>query len=320
LAHILILQEIFKSIIIMKINRYILTIFLTLNFNTCLRLDDFLFNQQKIQSYKLDNYTGDRELANLPASYDIASNLIYGPFTITSKSEKNQNVTIYAIYIGDPALIANGIQKVILYCHGNRDHMDFYWPRAKLLANVGAKNKYGVLMIDYQGYGMSDGNPTEAGMYNDVQAAIGWLSNQGLTANNLIIYGYSLGSAPATELTAHPRTIQPSLIMLEAPFASAETMAQDATLLALPGSYFMNIKINNAENMRLIDKPFLWMHGINDSFLSITTHGEVVYANYAGISSLAIRVSGAVHNNLPEVYGYNNYTLVLDQFILTNLP
>ena len=69
---------------------------------------------------------------------------------------------IHAVYLGNIADIAT--DTIILYCHGNRDHLDFYWPRIKLLANVGGKNRYGVLAMDYRGFGLSEGPATEEGM------------------------------------------------------------------------------------------------------------------------------------------------------------
>ena len=91
--------------------------------------------------------------------------------------------------------------------------MDFYWQRAKLLANVGGKNKYGVLMIDYRGYGMSEGKPSEEGMYTDVNTALNWLKKSGLTNDRLVMYGFSLGTAPACELTANTRDMVPSILI-----------------------------------------------------------------------------------------------------------
>ena len=58
----------------------------------------------------------------------------------------------------------------------------FYWQRAKLLAHTcQEKNKYGVLMIDYRGYGLSEGKPTEDGMYADVDAAFTVVKLNGLS-------------------------------------------------------------------------------------------------------------------------------------------
>ena len=291
----------------------VIMFFVLLLFSSCLRLDDNFYNlEDKITEYKLDNYTGEQDFI-LDNSYHIADSLIHH-FTLSSKGPQDNNATtIHAIYIGSIANIQT--DTVIMYCHGNKWHMDFYWQRAKLLAHTSGKNKYGVLMIDYRGYGLSEGKPTEDGLYADVDAALQWLKLKGLTNNRLMIYGFSMGSAPACELTNKPRSMTPSKLILEAPFASADVMANDASGLNMPGSFFSNLKIDNAEEIKTISQPFCWIHGNNDNFLNINTHGEVVFKNYHGIYQEAHRISGADHGEIPAKMGFTNYVNTLSNFI-----
>jgi alpha/beta superfamily hydrolase len=286
-------------------------LFSCLLFTSCLRLDSQLFEGEKLTEYKFDAYTGKKELPDLPDIYNVDDNkkqLI----TFTSSSDEG-TAKIYAVYIGDMATI--NTDTVILYCHGTADHMDNYWNRAKLLANIGGKYRYGVLMLDYRGYGMSEGEPTEDNMYADVDAALKWLQSKGVTNNRLVIYGYSLGTAPSCEIAANNYTMKPSKLILEAPFASAAVMVQDGSKLALPVSYVTNLKIDNAEEIKKVTQPFCWMHGVDDDFLSIDTHGEIVYKNYKGTYSEAHRIPVAVHTNVPSVWGYTNYLNTLETFI-----
>lgn len=283
---------------------------LLLSQTACLRLDNNLFNPNvdPITEYKFDAYDGPRECASLPDSFDIDSSLIH-LFTIPVTTDEK----IYAVYLGDMSRIAT--DTVVLYCHGNKDHMDLYWNRAKMLANVGGKNRLGVLMMDYRGYGLSEGTPSEDNLYEDVDKCMQWLQTQGLTSDRLVMYGFSMGTAPATRLTAEPRTLTPMRLILEAPFASAEVMVQDAARLAMPGDFFVNLKIDNAEKIKEVNQPFLWIHGINDDFLSIRTHGEVVYAGYQGQRGTALRVANGGHSDVPAIYGYEAYIDALEQFI-----
>lgn len=291
--------------------RNLFLIGLICSFASCLRLDSNLFNPNEtvITEYKFENYTGRRECAEMGSQYNIPDSLInLVQIPVGANSEK-----IYAVYIGDVNRIAT--DTVFLYCHGNAEHMDLYWNRAKLLANVGSKNRFGVLMMDYRGYGLSEGTPSESNLYEDVDACAQWLFNRGMRNERIIYYGFSLGSSAATELTANPRTFNPSKLILEAPFASAEVMVQDAGRLALPGSFFVNLKIDNAEEIKKIQQPFMWIHGEADDFLSITAHGEVVYNHYQGSYKTALRVPNGGHSNVPTIYGFDNYTNAILQFI-----
>ncbi|MFN9518978.1 MAG: hypothetical protein ACK574_04520, partial [Bacteroidota bacterium] len=79
--------------------------------------------------------------------------------------------------------------------------------------------------------------------------------------------------------------------------------------------YFTNNVIDNAEEIKKVQQPFMWMHGTKDDFLSIDGHGEVVYANYNGPYKEAHRIEGAVHNDLPKIWGYAAYLSALEKFI-----
>ncbi len=280
---------------------------------SCLTLDENLFNNSKLESYQLDNYSGEVDFI-LDNSYQIPSSLV-SIFTLASKAPEETNATsIYAIYIGDISQIST--DTVIMYCHGNKDHMDFYWQRAKLLANTKSKNRFGVLMVDYRGYGMSEGKPTEEGIYADVDAALNWLKSKGLSNDRLVIYGFSLGSAPATKMAADNYSMKPAKLMLEAPFASAETMVQNGSGLAMPVDFFTTLSIDNGEKIKSVSQPLFWVHGEADDFLNIDTHGAVVYNNHQGVYKEAHRIPGAGHSSVPQTMGFVNYTNAVGDFIL----
>lgn len=293
--------------------RYLLFVgFLSFLFIGCnKRLDDFLFNPSKITEYQLDDFDGPVSI-DLEGQYFVPSNMIY-KFTYTI-SHEGENLTIHAIYVGD--LQSMNQDTVMLYCHGNRDHMDFYWPRQKMYSHLGGLGRFGVLMIDYPGYGMSEGKATEENMYASVEGALQWLKGRGVSDERLVMFGFSLGTASVCKVAGDKNfTLSPSKIILEAPFASAEKMVQDAALLAMPGSYFVNIKVDNAEKIKTIQIPFLWIHGEADDFLAIEKHGEVVFKNYNGSYGKAIRVPGGGHESTPVFFGLENYLEEILQFI-----
>ncbi|MGZ4089603.1 MAG: alpha/beta hydrolase [Bacteroidia bacterium] len=280
---------------------------------SCAKLDSNLYNNDnKIKEYKLDNYTGTQDFV-LDASYNIPASL-NNQLTLSSQADGESSATnIKAIYIGDVSKISS--DTVILYCHGNKWHMDFYWQRAKLIAHLNGKNRYGVLMMDYRGYGLSEGKPTEKGMYADVNACMAWLKNKGLTNSRLIIYGFSMGTAPTCELSANPTILTPSKIILEAPFASAAVMVQDASQMNMPADYFTDLKIDNAEEIKKCNQPLLWLHGKADNFLNYKTHGQVVYDNHKGVYKTYYLVDGADHGEVPAKMGFNEYLNVAGAFI-----
>lgn len=290
-----------------------LTLLATVCLASCMSLDANLLDPGKtITEYRMTDYTGTVDF-RLDSSYTLPASAIH-VFALQSKSESESSSTkIYAAYLGDTARIA--IDTVILYCHGYSHHMDFYYPRTQLLANVGGKNRYGVMMLDYRSFGASEGTATEDGMYADVESAENWLKSHGLTSDRFIMYGFSLGCAPAVQLTAHPGPLTPQKLLLESPFASPETLAQDAALLDMPGSFVTNLKMDNAAEIRSVNQPLFWVHGTDDQFIGIATNGEVVFKNYHGSYGEAHRIKGADHSTIPQTWGFRNYADSVLRFI-----
>ena len=59
---------------------------------------------------------------------------------------------------------------------------------------------FNVMSINYRGYGTSEGQPTEKGLYQDAQATYGKLFEMGFTPEQIIVHGYSMGAAVAGQL------------------------------------------------------------------------------------------------------------------------
>jgi pimeloyl-ACP methyl ester carboxylesterase len=154
-------------------------------------------------------------------------------------------------------------------------------------------------------------------MYRTTARAIEWLQAQGLQNDRFVIFGFSLGSAAACEVAAHPTAyaLAPSKLILEAPFASAEVMIQDGGLLSMPGSFLVDLLIDNATEIKKINIPLLWIHGQDDSFLTVKSHGQPVYDNKTNGYKEAFLVPGGEHETTPFVAGYQNYIDHISVFI-----
>ena len=289
--------------------RYIVFLIIVFGLTGCIKLNDIAFYNETITDYLLDDYNTDLDF-KLDSTYNVQN--------IHEFSVNSNGFDIAAIYIGELSDIDT--DTIILYCHGQTRHMDHYWQRAKLLANCGGKERYGVLMFDYRGYGKSEGTPTEQGIYEDVRAAYQWLLNEGASSQRIIIYGFSLGSAPATDLAAYGMSNEfPVKLILESPFASTDFIAQESTLIEVSASYITDLEFDNAEKIKLVDQPLMWMHGIEDDYVAIT-NGEAIISNYSGVDSTYIRVEGANHgqDGIPQTMGYQNYLNAVQEFIESN--
>ncbi|KAJ8708076.1 hypothetical protein PYW08_010442 [Mythimna loreyi] len=118
---------------------------------------------------------------------------------------------------------------VVLYCHGNSNHRGS--PHRLQMYKVFQELNFHVITFDYRGYGDSTNmRPTEKGVVEDALAVYAWL-NDALSETErppVIIWGHSLGTAVAANMTAHlselcceqgrPELPCPDALVLEAPF------------------------------------------------------------------------------------------------------
>lgn len=272
-------------------------------------LDTLAFPGQTLDSYSYENYE-DPEI-DIPDS--MLQNVERSLVTLTSiDAETGEEFKIYGLYFGDTNTIDQ--DTVIYYCHGQARHMDFYYTRATLLSHLVGQHHYGVFMIDYRGYGLSEGKSTETGLIEDVDAGIEWLRDHGLSQDRCMYYGFSLGAIPIIERAGNKTNFKPSKVICESPLASVQYLTQSSTVINSDASFITELQFNNAENIKKVDAPFMWLHGVDDDYVSID-NGEIIYGNYQGPYKEAIRVENANHSDIPVIMGLENYLNAVELFI-----
>lgn len=286
-----------------------------LAFSACIRMNDIAFyNNNSIDQYYFEDFEFDSEVP-LGDEFALSEQYIH---QVSINSIDSATGTIYkiaAVYIGELTNIPT--DTILVYCHGQSEHLDYYWNRAKLLHFAGGPNKYGVLMMDYRGYGLSEGDPSEQGLYEDVSACLLWLKEQGAQEERTMLYGFSLGTAPAIQQAAYNSAFKVSKLIIESPMASADNLADESTLIGVSPDFFTDLSFNSAENIKGVSQPLLWMHGTADDYLKIS-NGELIYKNHTGEYKEAVRVEGAFHgaNGVPETMGIDNYMQTVKAFLM----
>ena len=182
--------------------------------------------------------------------------------------------------------------QILIYFHGNAGNICQRLPDLLKLNELGVN----VLGVSYRGYGKSQGNPSEEGIYLDGKAALKYATGQlGFSITNVILFGRSIGTTVAVN-TAQNNDI--SGLILVTPLTSGKAHAKANGLWAfssLAGNSFNNInKISN------IKCPLLVIHGTNDRVISFEM-GEEVY-NKAEVKKEFVKIEGAGHNNLSNSF------------------
>jgi uncharacterized protein len=150
---------------------------------------------------------------------------------------------------------------VIAYFHGNGGHIGYRDERLRRFARDG----YGVLMLEYRGYGANPGTPTEAGFYTDGAAALDFLEREGITRNRLVLYGESLGSGVAAHLASQHEI---ACLILEAPFTSVAAVAQYHYSF-VPASVLVRDRFDSLSAIGNVKAPILVLHGDRDSVVPV---------------------------------------------------
>jgi len=111
-------------------------------------------------------------------------------------------------------------ERALLFFHGNAGNISHRLDRAKLIAD---RLGLDILLLDYRGYGRSEGRASEAGLYRDARAAYQAAAERGLTPERIVLFGESLGSAVALQLALERPC---GAVILETPFLSVPALAR----------------------------------------------------------------------------------------------
>ncbi len=178
---------------------------------------------------------------------------------------------------------APGASLAVLHTHGNAEDIglldDFIAPYVRLGVTV--------LVLEYPGYGLSSGEPSEPGAYAGADAALAYLAGRGYPAEQVVLHGRSLGGAVAVDLAA--RHVVAGLI-LESTFTSAFKVMLPFD--GLPGDRFTSL-----EKIARVRSPALVIHGTRDEVVPFG-HGERLFAALSPERRKAWWVEGAGHNDL----------------------
>lgn len=185
---------------------------------------------------------------------------------------------------------------VILYFHGNRGNLQRW---AQYYSDFNPRG-YDFFAIDYRGYGKSEGEPSETGLYKDASAAYQWLLKQ-YTSDQIIIYGRSLGTGVACELASRTSS---KLVILETPFNSIKGAIRHAWPFLWNPLEPRN-QFPNDQRLAKISEPIFIIQGTRDRVVPYSSAIKLKPSLKPGDQFFVIE--GGRHKNLntfPEYYQY----------------
>jgi fermentation-respiration switch protein FrsA (DUF1100 family) len=198
-------------------------------------------------------------------------------------------VRLHAWWVPAPAA-----RRSVLFLHGNAGNISHRLDKLAILVGLDAS----VLLLDYRGYGRSEGTPDEAGTYRDADAAYAWLRAR-VPPETIVAYGESLGGPIATDLAS--RQPLAGLVLESAP-SSILGVAQYHYPL-LPVSWFLSVRYDALARMPDVRAPVLILHSPRDEIVPFAM-AEQLYAAAPGRKRL-VHLDGGHNDNFlvaAEVY------------------
>jgi len=191
----------------------------------------------------------------------------------------------------------------LLYLHGNAGHIGH---RAEILRHLATAHQFTVMGVDYRGYGKSEGQPNEEGLYQDGEAALLELAKiSNIKTEDVVILGRSLGGSVASHLAKHH---QPKALVLESTFTTMPDVAQTIYPF-LPVKLLMQNKYPSIDNIKDYQGPVLISHGNRDEIVPYALGQELFAA--ANEPKEFITIRGGGHNDAYSA----DYARALQEFL-----
>jgi pimeloyl-ACP methyl ester carboxylesterase len=202
--------------------------------------------------------------------------------------ETQDDVRLHSFYVPAP-----GATRALLYLHGNAGNASHRLPLAVLLARTGTN----VWLLDYRGYGRSEGSPSEAGLYEDARAALAHLVDaRGFDPRRVVLFGSSLGGAVALHV-AQDREL--GGVILESTFDRLAAVA--AAHFGPLAGWVVGGRYDSLAKIARLRAPLLFLHGDRDEVVPFAL-GRRLFDAAPGPKGFAT-LRGAGHNDIPQVAG-----------------
>ena len=191
---------------------------------------------------------------------------------------------------------------VVLYFHGNADNLSRWGELHREFLRRG----YDLMIFDYRGFGKSTGSVNEKLFYQDA-TALYLVAREYFAPKDIIIYGRSLGSGPASWLASRH---QVKHLILETPFSSLDDLFHTYYPF-LPKMFLFKYRFPVKDHLKGISIPVTIFHGTEDRIVPMPC--TRMLEPYLKPDDKFIVVEGADHNNVSSSETYKQHiSLILE--------
>lgn len=199
--------------------------------------------------------------------------------------------------------------RFVIYCHGNGGNIAYNLREIGIFHELGLN----VAVFDYEGYGNSEGDPSEDGTYRDVDVVWHYLAdNKNATPKRILLFGHSMGG-PISAWCA--RQHHPAALVLDSTFVSFDEEAQDLVPI-VPASLLSTIEYTTLEYAKAAALPTMVLHSKADRTIAYD-HGQRIYAGLNEPKRF-VEITGGHNDGFTQCRAL--YIQVLTEFLDRYLP
>ncbi len=189
--------------------------------------------------------------------------------------------------------ITGPTNRVLIWYHGNAGNIGDRLHNARwFVERLGVD----VVLVDYRGYGRSQGTPDEAGLYLDGLAILDAVVDRAVRPEDVVLFGRSLGGAVAIEVALRRRV---GAVALESVFRSVRALARVHYWFVPSG--VVRTRMDNEAKIGRVTTATLFLHGDRDTVVPIA-HGRRLFELAPPPTRFHV-VEGAGHNDTYLVGG-----------------
>lgn len=213
----------------------------------------------------------------------------------------------------------------IIFFHGNAGNIGFRLPNARQMYHYCSAN---ILMVEYRGYGNSQGTPSEDGLRIDARASLDFLlARDDIDKRKIFLFGRSLGGAVALYLVNQvPEKI--CGVIVENTFSTLSDMVIVIAmklnikwchdLLRVFLKFFMTSHWHSIAHAKDLTRPILFLSGLIDELVPPEQMQQLYEAVPASSHKVFYPVENGDHNTT-FITGGRKYYMAMANFIETSV-
>ena len=190
---------------------------------------------------------------------------------------------------------------LILYFGGNAEEVSYLLDYAEKIKG------WSWVLINYRGYGLSEGKPSETNLYRDAISLYDYfVKRDDIDKERFVVMGRSLGTGVATYLAQMRKT---SAVILVSPYDSLVSVGK-SVFPFLPVNLILRHRFDSLSRAPFITVPLLVLVASDDNIIPVQY--SINLAEKLGAAYSLIIIKGEDHNT---IHDNDNYWEAIDDFL-----